>query len=78
MSSRTFQDRNFLVWEVYPSGGPHGFPDDPHAIFNCLSQHDMRPRAIEVGSDEAEAQKLITEMSDAALLELLEHARDID
>jgi hypothetical protein len=76
--SRTFQDRNFLVWEVYPSGGAHGFSDNPHAIFNCLSQVNLRPRAVEVGRDEAEAQKLIVEMSDAALLELLEHARDID
>jgi hypothetical protein len=76
--SRTFQDRNFLVWEVYASGGAHGFPDNPHAIFNCLTDLSLRPRAIEVGSDEAEAQRLIAEMSDAALLELLEHAGDID
>jgi hypothetical protein len=76
--SRTFQDRNFLVWEVYSSGGAHGFSDNPHAIFNCLSQLDMRPRAVEIGADESEAQKLIAEMTDAALLELLEHAQDID
>lgn len=76
--SRTFQDRNFLVWEVYSSGGAHGFPDNPHAIFHCLSQLEIRPRAIEIGRDEADAQKLIAEMSDAALLELLEHAKDID
>jgi hypothetical protein len=73
-----FQDRSFLVWEVYSSGGPHGFPDNPHAIFHCLSQADMRPREIDVGRGAADAQKLIAEMSDAALLELLEHARDID
>jgi hypothetical protein len=76
--SRTFQDRNFLVWEVYSSGGPHGFPDSPNAIFNCLTRLDVRPRAVEVGTDEAEAQRLIAEMTDAALLELLEHASDID
>jgi hypothetical protein len=76
--TRTFQDRNFLVWEVYSSGGEHGFSDNPHAIFNCLSQLDVRPRAVGIGADAAEAQKLIAEMSDAALLELLEHAEDID
>lgn len=76
--SRTFQDHNFLVWEVYSSGGAHGFSDDPYAIFNCLSQLDLRPRAIEIGEDEAEAQKLIAEMSEAALIELLQHAREID
>lgn len=76
--SRTIQDHNFLVWEVYPSGGAHGFPDNPHAIFNCLSQTDVRPRAIEIGANEADALRLIAQMDDAALLELLEHARNID
>ncbi|HEX2165705.1 MAG TPA: hypothetical protein VHG09_00585 [Longimicrobiales bacterium] len=76
--SRTFQDHDFLVWEVYSSGGAHGFSENPHAIFNCLSQLNMRPRAIEIGEDEAEAQRLIAEMSDARLVELLEGADDID
>jgi len=76
--SRTFQDRNFLVWEVYPSGGEHGFPDNPHAIFHCRSQLDLRPRAIRLGTDEAEAQKIIHEMTDAALLDLLDRAEEID
>lgn len=75
--SRKIQDRNFLVWEVYPSGGAHGFPDNPHVIFHCLTQHDMRPRYAGLGTDGADAQKRITHMSDAALLELLESARNI-
>lgn len=76
--SRTIQDHNFLVWEVYPSGGAHGFPDNPQAIFNCLSRMDLRPRATDIGDNEADALRLIAEMDDAALLELLEHARPID
>ena len=75
--SRKIQDHNFLVWEVYPSGGRHGFSDNPHVIFNCLSQHDMRARYADLGTDGADAQKKIRELSDAALLELLESARDL-
>lgn len=75
--SRKIQDRNFLVWEVYPSGGRHGVSDDPHVVFNCLTQDDVRPRFAALGIDAADAQRQITDMSDAALLELLENARDI-
>lgn len=75
--SRTFQDRNFLVWEVYPSGGRHGFSDDPHVIFHCLTQQDIRPRYTDLGTDEADAQRRITTMTDAELLALLENAADI-
>jgi hypothetical protein len=74
---RTFQDRNFLVWEVYTSGGRHGFSDNPHVIFNCLTQPAIRSRYVELGTDEAEAQRHIAETSDAELLAMLEGARDI-
>ena len=75
--SRTFQDRDFLVWEVYPSGGRHGFPSRPHVIFHCLTQPNRRPRQIELGSDEADAQRRVVEMRDAELLALLENATEI-
>lgn len=74
--TRTFQDRNFLVWEVYPSGGRHGYSRNPHLIFNCLTQPDIRPRFIADGVDAAGAQ-LVVESSNAELLELLERAADI-
>jgi hypothetical protein len=75
--SRKFQDRDFLVWEVYPTGNRHGFPDDASVIFNCLTQPDIRPRFASLGGDEADLQRRITESSDAELLALLEQARDI-
>lgn len=75
--SRKLQDRDFLVWEVYPSGGRHGFSDDPHVIFNCLTQPTVRSRWTALGEDEADAQKRVVEMSDAELLKLLESAQEI-
>ena len=76
--SRTFQDRNFLVWEVYSSGGDHGFPDHPHAIFHCRSQLGLRPRAVQIGADQVEARRIIHEATDAALMDLLDRAEEID
>lgn len=74
---RTFQDRNFLVWEVYPSGGAHGFSDNPHIIFNCLTQKQLRPRYADLGSDGADAQRRLVEASDAALLTMLEQSSEL-
>jgi hypothetical protein len=74
---RTFQDRNLLLWEVYPSGGRHGFSDHPHVVFNCLTQKEVRPRFTDLGSDEADAQRRLVEASDAELLKLLEGSAEL-
>ena len=74
---RTFQDRNFLVWEVYPSGGAHGFSDNPHVVFNCLTQKQLRPRFADLGTDEADAQRRVVEASDAELLTMLEGSAEL-
>ncbi|HSJ26545.1 MAG TPA: hypothetical protein VK929_17830 [Longimicrobiales bacterium] len=74
---RTFQDRNFLVWEVYPSGGRHGFSDNPHLIFHCLTQRDIRSRYMETAGDEARAERVILDASPAELLNMLDTAREI-
>src|SRR5919109_3103575 len=76
--SRTFQDRDFLVWEVYPSGGKHGYSERPHLIFHCLTNRDVRPRFAQLGEDEAAAERRVNLASNAELLELLESAREID
>jgi hypothetical protein len=74
---RTFQDRNFLVWEVYPSAGRHGFSTNPHIIFHCLTQRDIRGRYLELGESEADAERRIAEAAPAALLDLLEQAKEL-
>lgn len=75
--TRTFQDRNFLVWEVYPSGGRHGYSKGPHIIFHCLTQRDIRPRSLDRGADEADAHRLVAEASNVELLAMLERAQEI-
>jgi hypothetical protein len=75
--TRTFQDRNFLVWEAYSSGGRHGFAENPHIVFHCLTQRDIRPRYMETGSHEADAQRILGESTESELLDLLERAREL-
>jgi hypothetical protein len=75
--TRTFQDKNFLVWEVFPSGGRHGYSSNPHLIFHCLTQRDIRPRYLDGGSREADAERRLAEASNAELLEMLERAQEI-
>jgi hypothetical protein len=75
--AKTFQDRNFLVWEAYPSGGRHGASEHPHVVFQCLTQRDIRPRFLRAGMHEADAERLVAEASPADLLEMLERADDL-
>jgi hypothetical protein len=75
--ARQIQDQNFLVWEVYASGGPHGFSDDPYVVFHCLTQRDLRPRRIRLGEDEGDAQRLVGHASDAELLALLQRSEEL-
>ncbi|HSJ14111.1 MAG TPA: hypothetical protein VK939_06840 [Longimicrobiales bacterium] len=75
--SRQIQDQNFLVWEVFPSGGPQGFSDDPYVIFHCLTQRDLRPRRIELGEDEGEAQRLVAHATDEELLGMLQRSAEL-
>jgi hypothetical protein len=74
---RTFQDRNFLVWEAYPSAGRHGSSAKPHVIFHCLTQPDIRPRFIEGDGSGTEAQRRIAEASPDELLLMLESAAEL-
>jgi hypothetical protein len=75
--SKTFTDENLLVWEAYPSGGDFGFSRHPYIVFNCLSNRMLRPRVIERGANEAEAERVVSTASQRDLLELFRQSREI-
>ena len=75
--SRQIQDQNFLVWEVYPTGGEQGFSNDPYVIFHCLTQRDLRPRRVELTGDEADAQRIVHQSTDAELLSMLQRSSEL-
>jgi hypothetical protein len=66
---RTFQDRNFLVWEVYPSGDRH--------IFHCLTKPELRSRFVEAASGDGTGRIPLVDATPDDLLDLLERAEEI-
>lgn len=75
--SKTFADKDLLIWEAFPSGGAHGFSENPHIIFNCLTNRMMRPRVIDYQGDEASAEGCVSDASPAELLKMFEGSREI-
>ncbi|HEX6559507.1 MAG TPA: hypothetical protein VF021_08590 [Longimicrobiales bacterium] len=74
----TFVDANLLVWEVFPSGGDFGFPQDPQIVFNCLSNRMLRPRFVKHQGDEAEAARFVQNASTQQLRTLFETSSELD
>ena len=72
--TRTFQDHDFLVWEVFTSSGKYGTSDHAEIIFHCLTQRDLRPRHVPFDGDGASASGAVARVSDAKLLAMLESA----
>jgi len=75
--SRRIQDRNLLVWEVYPSGGQLGLSTDPYLVFNCLTQRGLRPRRFRLRGDEAEAQRIVEDAPDGELQTMLRQSSEL-
>ena len=76
--ARTFVDRDLLTWEVYPSAGDYGFSDNPHLVFNCLSDRNARPRYVELDGHSAGAESMVTDATEAKLLALLAQSKIVD
>lgn len=74
--ARQFQDENFLVWEVYPSGSRFGLSESPYLVFHCLTDRQLAPRFLEHGEHEADAERSVVEASPADLLALLRRSRE--
>ena len=75
--SRQIQDQNFLVWEVFPTGGKQGFSVDPYLMFHCLTQRDLRPRRVALRGDEADAERMVLQASEAELLGMLRGSAEL-
>jgi hypothetical protein len=76
--SRTIQDADFLEWEVFASAAESGFADHSQVVFNCLSNRWLRPRAVELEGDVAEAERLVADGSPVELLKIFQTAKPID
>jgi hypothetical protein len=75
--SRTFQDHDFMVWEAYPSSGPHGESEQAHLVFNCLTSRAVKPRYLVAGGDQADVERRVVEADEAELRAMLGRAIEI-
>ena len=75
--SRTFQDEDFRVWEVYPSGNRFGYSENPALIFHCLTDRSLRPRHITFDGDESDAERAVGDASVDRLIALLGQAAEL-
>lgn len=76
--SKLFTDENFLTWEAYPSGGDHGFTDNPYIVFNCVTDPQMRARLALWQGDEADAERALAHASAQEMLDLFKRTSEID
>ena len=75
--SRTIQDADFLEWEVFASAAESGFADSSKLVFNCLSNRWLRPRAVELDGDVADAERIVAEGTAGELREMFDRAQPI-
>ena len=76
--SRVFTDNDFRTWETYLSGGRFGLPERPKIIFNCLSEHEIRPRYVVFEGGQAHGDQAVAEMEEDYLREMLGRSVELD
>lgn len=75
--AKTFLDNDLLLWEVYPSTGAFGFPENPKIVFNCLTNRAKRARVVEAPGDEADAAATLQHASTKELLAMFEGSKEM-
>ena len=76
--SHTFSDDDLRTWEVYPSGGRFGLPDNAKMVFYCLSEPHLRPRFVRTKQEDDDVQAALERASDAELLDLFRRSEPLD
>lgn len=76
--TRTFQDADLLVWEVYAAAPRSGAGHGARLVFHCTSDPDRRARVLETDGDRTSAAKEAASVSDQELRARLEAASPLD
>ena len=76
--SRTILDGQLRRWEAFATTGEYGFPDRARVVFRCLSDAQVRARAVTLDGDKSDAEEVVSGRSDAELKEMLSQARELD
>lgn len=76
--SRTFQDDDLLLWEVYTASPRSGMGHGARIMFHCLTAPERRARVLEQDSDEAGIETRIAEADTAELMAMLEESEPLE
>lgn len=69
--TRTFQDQDLLLWEIYAAAPRAGDGRGPRIVFHCLTDPTRRPRVLERDEDRTGIEAHIADADDSELLEML-------
>jgi hypothetical protein len=75
--TRTIQDEDLLLWEVYATAGDFGFPDHARLVFHCLTDPARRARFVEREGDKSDVENEVATATDRDLLELLQATEEV-
>jgi hypothetical protein len=75
--SRIFTDPDLMTWEAFSSGGPHGLPEQPKIVFNCLSDPHRRARFTTRDGHSSEAEEVVLRASEQELREMLAVSQEL-
>lgn len=76
--SMTFTDDDLQSWEAFATGGNYGLATRPKVVFNCVSDPRRRPRYVELGGDEADAEELVFDGGVERMRELLKQSKELE
>lgn len=76
--SVTITDDDLQTWEAFASGGKYGLSVRPKIIFHCVSDPTRRPRYVQLGGDEADAEALVHDGPPERLRALLARATELE
>ena len=75
--TRTIQDPDLQLWEVYATAAKSGFPQRSRMVFHCLTDPGRRARFLERDGDKAEVEHEVATLAPADLVGLLARAADL-
>lgn len=76
--SRTFQDRDLLLWEAYAAAPRAGAEHGARIMFHCLSDRNRRARVVERDEALTVIEKRIVSAGEGELVELLRRSEPLD
>jgi hypothetical protein len=74
---RTILDGDLRRWEAYATTGDFGGPDPAKIAFRCTSDPGQRPRILVFEGDKSQAERSVSESSDAELVRMLGAAGNV-